>query len=357
MTDNKPSTAIVQYGALKEMLANPEMKERFEQVLGKRAGAFVGSLLNTVYTNDNLKECDPNSIITAAMNAAVLDLQVDPALGFSWIIPYREKGFPKARFQIGYKGLIQLALRTGQYKIINAAEVFEGEEVKENRLTGKIELNGEPTSEKVIGYVFYFQMISGYEKYFYRTTEQILAHAKKYSKSFNHENSIWKTHFREMAFKTVITLGLKKWALLTTETSRDLKLAMELDTEFQDVEEVEIVDSTVVEYTPEPQVEPQPLPREEVIDVTSKPAPQVTEKPDLDPKNDDLIGLLVTSGLLTGGEYQARNLLANYIPAHVKTNKKALLKWVEVYMAWRGRDVDAKEAVTNATNGVLPEGL
>ncbi|HAA3503649.1 TPA_asm: recombinase RecT, partial [Listeria monocytogenes] len=115
-----------------------------------------------------------------AMVAATLDLPIDKNLGYAWIVPYKGR----AQFQLGYKGYIQLALRTGQYKSINVIEVREGELLKWNRLTEEIELDlDNNTSEKVVGYCGYFQLINGFEKTVYWTRKEIEAHKQKFSKS------------------------------------------------------------------------------------------------------------------------------------------------------------------------------
>ena len=150
MTDQpQASKAIAPYRQLKELMTRDEIKSRFAEILGQRAGAFMASVLNTVYLDRNLQECDPNTVIISAMTAAALDLPVDKNIGQAWIIPYDGK----ATFQIGYKGYIQLALRTGQYVDLNVTEIYQGEEVKHDRLTGRIVLNGKHTGDTVTGYV------------------------------------------------------------------------------------------------------------------------------------------------------------------------------------------------------------
>lgn len=212
--------AVKNYGQLKSLLASESVKERFSEVLGQRAGQFIASVLNAVYLNDNLRECDPNTIIVAAMNAAVLDLPIDPNLGFSYIIPYKDHGIPKARFQVGYKGFLQLALRTGQYKMVNATRIFEGEVFKIDRLTGEASLLGEQKSDKVIGYAAYIQLRTGFKKAVYMTVEEVTAHAKKFSQSYEYRSSPWKSNFDDMALKTVLSRLLKKWGAMTTEVMR-----------------------------------------------------------------------------------------------------------------------------------------
>ena len=125
-------TAITPYIKLKSIMASDEVQARFIEVLGKRAPAFVASVLSAVYSSNMLRDCDPNSVVTSAMKAAVLDLPIDDNLGFAYIIGYKSRDGKKAQFQMGYKGFIQLALRTGQYQTINTTAIYEGEEVRED---------------------------------------------------------------------------------------------------------------------------------------------------------------------------------------------------------------------------------
>jgi recombination protein RecT len=216
-------TRITPYDRTRKLLGSPDVMARFESVLGTKtkANGFIASVINTVWLDDNLKDADPSTVLASAMKAAVLDLPVDPNLGFSWIIPYRNKGNKEAQFQIGWKGLVQLALRTERYRHINAAPVFEGERVIKDRITGEVRLNGKQTSDEIIGYVGYFELRDGFKHYEYMTVEEIHAHAAQHSKSYQYESSAWKTNFHEMAKKTLIKKVLKHGPL-----SIDLKHAL-----------------------------------------------------------------------------------------------------------------------------------
>jgi recombination protein RecT len=153
-----------------------------------------------------------------ALKAAILKLPIIKSLGFAYIVPYKNKaGVLVPQFQIGYKGLIQLGMRTGQYRIINADEVYEGEYVSKNKLTGEFDLSGEQKSEKITGYFAYFEMLNGFSKTLYMTVEKVTAHAQKYSKSFTTVNSPWKTEFDAMAKKTMLRGLLGHWGILSVE--------------------------------------------------------------------------------------------------------------------------------------------
>jgi recombination protein RecT len=217
---------------VKNIIANESIKKRFQDVLGKRAFGFMASIID-IASNKNLEDVEPFSIVSSALVAATLDLPINPNLGFAYIVPYNDKKRGKvAQFQMGYKGFIQLAERTGQYKTINAIVVYEGDIKHINRLTGEIELDDKNTKQdKIIGYISYFRLINGFEKAFYMTVDQVEKHAKKYSQSYkSHKDYIvkssrWTTDFDTMALKTVIKLLLSKYGML----SIDMQLALETD--------------------------------------------------------------------------------------------------------------------------------
>lgn len=200
--------------SIKGLMDSPAVKKRFEEVLNKRAPQYMSSIVNLVNSDTNLKKCEPMSVIASCMVAATMDLPVDKNLGYAWVVPYKDK----AQFQLGYKGYIQLALRTGQYKAINVVEVREGELINWNPLTEEVEIDfTQRKSDKVIGYAGYFKLLNGFEKTVYWSKEDVEAHAKKFSKTYNFANSTWKTDFDAMAKKTVLRNLLSKWGILSIE--------------------------------------------------------------------------------------------------------------------------------------------
>lgn len=199
---------------LAALLKQDAVRKRFEDVLGKKAAGFMSSIISATSANPELKKADPMTIIQAAAVAAALDLPINPSLGFAHIVPYSGR----ATFQMGWRGFVQLGMRTGQYKTINAAIVHEGELVTRNRFTGEMEFDeAKRTSEKIIGYVAYFKLINGFEKWFYLTAEEARSHGKRYSKSFSHSSGKWQTDFDAMALKTVIKMLLSKYGILSIE--------------------------------------------------------------------------------------------------------------------------------------------
>jgi recombination protein RecT len=199
-----------------------DVKQRLNAMLGEKSAAFTTSVLSAIQANDMLKNADANTVYMAAMTAASLDLAVNPNLGQAYIIPYniRQKsgGFKQvAQFQMGYKGFIQLALRSGQFKNISAAPVYEGQIDSSDPLKGFTFDWTAKSSDKVIGYAAYFQLLNGFEKTLYLTKKDIEAHAGKYSKTFKNKGSIWQQDFDSMAQKTVLKLLLSKYAPLSIE--------------------------------------------------------------------------------------------------------------------------------------------
>lgn len=198
---------------LKKTLEAPSVQEQFKNALDENTGTFVASLID-LYGNDNyLQACDPNAVVMEALKAAVLKLPIIKSLGFAYIVAY--KGKPQ--FQIGYKGLIQLAMRTAQYRILNADVVFEGEYKSKNKLTGEFDLTGEAKSDTIIGYFAHFEMLNGFSKTLYMPKDKVISHAKKYSPSFNLPNGPWTKEFDSMATKTVVRGLLGKWGYLSVE--------------------------------------------------------------------------------------------------------------------------------------------
>lgn len=198
---------------LKDLMNTPRMKNKFKEVLKEKSDGFMASVLNLVNNDSYLSSVDPMSIVTSAMVAASLDLPVDKNLGYAWIIPYKGK----AQFQLGYKGYIQLAQRSGQYQSLNVIEVYEGELRGWNRLTEQFEFDPEGRlSDKVIGYVGYFELLNGFKKTVYWTKQEIELHKRKFSKS----DFGWKKDFDAMAKKTVLRNMLSKWGILSVEMQK-----------------------------------------------------------------------------------------------------------------------------------------
>jgi recombination protein RecT len=275
MTDQTPqvqtqSRAVAPVERLKGLLNTPAIKARFDEMLGKRSAAFTSSILSAVAANKQLAECEPMSVIQSAAIAAAMDLPINGSLGFAHIVPY--KGV--AQFQMGWKGFVQLAMRSGQYKTINATPVLEGQIKKHNVFTGEMEFNEAVTSDKHLGYLLYFKLLNGYEKYFYMSHAECLAHGKRYSASFKKGFGVWIEDFEAMALKTVVKMGLSKYGIL----SLDMQEAMEKDqAEITESGDAKYVDAVETEKTAQPTAaKSKPSKLGKIIDAQSSPVAATT---------------------------------------------------------------------------------
>lgn len=251
-----------------QTIANPRTQEYLAQVLGEKRASFVNNLTALVANNTKLQECEPLGLMYAGIKATALDLPLDPNLGFAYVIPYKNNRENKteAQFQIGYKGFIQLAIRSGQFQSINVTEVKDGELVNEDMLTGDLTFKRAAANVreglKTVGYAAFFRLNNGFEKSLYFTVEAVEAHAKKYSQTYGSKyestrnSSKWATDFDAMAKKTVLKLLLSKYAPLSVEMQmakdadqgiidRDGK-ARYIDNEAQTVAEVPQIDKATL---------------------------------------------------------------------------------------------------------------
>ncbi len=223
-TTNGKKTAVAKpIEKLKNILAAQSVREQFESVLKENSGAFVASIIDLYNTDRTLQMCDPKNVVMEALKAASLKLPINKQLGFAWIVPYRDgkTGQYIPTFQLGYKGYIQLCMRTGAYRYINADVVYEGELVKHDKLTGEIEIDPtKRTSDKKIGYFAFIETLNGFRKTLYMTVEEVTKHAQQFSKSFNSKNSVWASDFDAMALKTCLRLLLSKYGIMSVEMQR-----------------------------------------------------------------------------------------------------------------------------------------
>lgn len=194
---------------IRDFMLSPEVKTRFTDMMGKSAIYYLNQVLIVVANSNSLQQCEPQSILIAAMRAASLKLSVDPSSGQAWIIPYKGK----ATFQLGYRGVYELAMRTNLYRFINMIDVYEGETLTENRMTGMHTLSGHRTSNKITHWMLYFQLLNGFEKTFVMSVEEIDKHARRYSQAYSDTRSKWNDPIErpKMEKKTVLVNGLRKW--------------------------------------------------------------------------------------------------------------------------------------------------
>ena len=216
---------------LQQLLNSQGIKRRFEELLDNAAPAFISSILTLFNSNPKLRECNPNSILTAAGIAAALKLPINPGLGFAHIVPYKGQ----ATFQIGAKGFVQLAMRSGLYRTLNSGAVREGQIADIDFVTGEI-IRGEKISDKIVGYVAYMELVNGFKKSLYMTVEELQAHAEKYSMSYAYDvrsgrrSSVWSTNFDAMAKKTVLKKLLSNFGIISIDQqSAALATALQAD--------------------------------------------------------------------------------------------------------------------------------
>ena len=234
----------------------------------KRKVQFIANIVSAVSSNKQLTECDQVSVLSAALQAEAMKFPINNSLGYVYLVPFNDKksGMKKAQFQIGYKGYIQLAIRSGQYKDINVVEVKEGEVGEFDPLNGQqfhwIQNYEERKSKKTVGYVGQFELTTGFKKQFYMSYQEMLDHADEYSQAFNKKDylrlqrgeipanemwkysSLWYKNFDEMAKKTIVRQLLSKWGIMSVE----MQDAYTKDQATLEGEKVNYVDSKDFEF-------------------------------------------------------------------------------------------------------------
>lgn len=241
------SNSIVQY------MATPNVQQNIEQTLKDRAPQFIASVAALVNSNLKIAACEKKTVLSSCLIAASLDLPINQNLGFAYIIPYNVKvkdGVDnngkelyhyeqQAQFQMGWKGFVQLAIRTEKYKAINTRDVREGELQSEDFLSGEITFNWKENRENlpVIGYVAYFRLISGFEKMLYMSIQDLKKHGIKYSKSYSYGQ--WKDDPDGMMRKTVLKLLISKYGLMTSQLAK----AIDSDQAVIDGEKTKYIDN------------------------------------------------------------------------------------------------------------------
>ena len=236
---------------LKATLNAESVQQQFKNALRENKDLFIASIIDLYNGDKSLQSCSPGAIVTEALRAAVLDLPLAKALGFAYIVVYNnkvkekdangrivERKVPTPTFIPGYKGYIQLAMRSGQYKILNADVVLEGELKSHDKLTGEADISGTPTSDKIAGYFAYFRLLNGYTKMIYMSVPEMAAYAKRYSPGikFNPKVTVadlikkandgttstqvgWLGNFNDMALKTVLRKLISKYGPMSIKMS------------------------------------------------------------------------------------------------------------------------------------------
>ncbi|NTU49284.1 MAG: recombinase [Desulfobulbaceae bacterium] len=215
---------------MKQILGSVAMQDLIKGTLKDKAELFTASILEVWGADNYLQKCDPAAVAKECLKAATLNLPLSKALGFAWVVPFnvkqkdpttgKESWVPMPQFQIGWKGYVQLAQRTGQYRFINAGPVYEGELRKVSKLTGEIDIEGDAVSEKVVGFFAHIELTNGYSKSLYWSIEKMQAHAIKYNqqcKKVQKLAGIWASDFEAMGTKTVLSTLIRRYGIMSTE--------------------------------------------------------------------------------------------------------------------------------------------
>lgn len=223
------------------MISTPGYQKMINNTLKdpKRVQRFVASITSAVATNPMLQECDPATILSGALLGESLNLSPSPQLGQYYLVPFNNtrKGCKDAQFQLGYKGYIQLALRSGYYKHLNVIAVKAGELVRFDPLTEEVEVSLNPDelareNSATVGYLAMFEYLNGFRKTIYWSREKMEAHALRYSKGYAAKKgyTFWEKDFDAMAFKTMLRQLISKWGVMSV----DLQTAFEKDNAEED---------------------------------------------------------------------------------------------------------------------------
>lgn len=212
-------------------MTNLKVQQKVNEIIGdeKRGSRFIASIISAVNSNPLLRECDNASILSGALLGESLSLSPSPTLGRVYLVPFKDKDRGMvAQFILGYKGYLELAMRSGQYKDINVMEIREGEYKGRNKETGNptfefIEDDDEREKKKIIGYMATFTLVNGFTKTIYKTQKQMEEHALQYSNGYRSDKkkgtsyTFWSKDFTSMAFKTLLRQLISRWGILSIE--------------------------------------------------------------------------------------------------------------------------------------------
>lgn len=228
LVTNKPKFSVAIQSDMYKNLINQTLGDK------ERATRFIASISSAVATNQALQECDAGTILSGALLGESLNLSPSPQLGQYYLVPFNDskKGYKVAQFQLGYKGYIQLAIRSGQYKKLNVLAIKKGELVKYDPLNEEIEVNliedeEERENAETVGYYAMFEYTNGFRKSMYWSKSKMEKHALKYSNGYKAKKGYmyWEKDFDGMAYKTMLRQLISKWGIM----SIDMQQAVEKD--------------------------------------------------------------------------------------------------------------------------------
>lgn len=254
---------VVTAQTAKQFFDKPSVQQKLQELMGKNASAFATSVLQIVNSNDLLRNADPQTVFSAACMAATLNLPINNTLGFAYIVPFKNKklGKVEAQFQLGYKGFIQLAQRSGQFERLVALPVYADQLISKDPINGFVfDWSKEPTAnEKPAGYYAYFKLINGFTAELYMTKAEVDRHANKYSQTYKMGFGVWKDNFEAMALKTVMKLLLSKQAPLSIDMQKaqlaDQAVVRDVDGEvYEHIDNTPMIEQTTIDVTDDPEL-------------------------------------------------------------------------------------------------------
>ena len=227
VTNSLATTASNQRLGLTAYLTKDAVKDQISKVVGGKDGQrFISAIISATTTNPALQECSNQSILSAALLGESLKLSPSPQLGHYYLVPFNDaKKGKSAQFQLGYKGYIQLAIRSGQYKKLNVMAIKEGELEYFDPLNEDIKINlkvenwDERENTPTIGYYAFFELVNGFRKAIYWSKAQMESHAVKYSPGYRAKKgyTFWEKDFDQMAYKTMLRQLISKWGIMSIE--------------------------------------------------------------------------------------------------------------------------------------------
>lgn len=242
----------------KQFFDQDNVKRKLNELVGKNSAAFATSVLQIVNSNELLRNAEPQTVFSAACMAATLNLPINNTLGFAYIVPFknRKAGTVEAQFQLGYKGFIQLAQRSGQFERLVALPVYAAQLISKDPINGFVfDWSKEPVgNEQPVGYYAYFKLINGFTAELYMTKGEIERHAGKYSQTYKMGYGVWKDNFEAMALKTVMKLLLSKQAPLSIEMQQaqlaDQSIVRDVEGQvFEHIDTMPIIEQTTIDVT------------------------------------------------------------------------------------------------------------
>lgn len=278
MTETKQlatSQPKTQLGVFKNYINGAVVQELFAKRIGKQSADFTNSLIELVSSSTNLQGCEPAEVIQCALKAASLHLPLNPQLGRAYVLPFKNKGKLTPTFVIGYKGLVQMAKNSGQYRTLNSGVVYEGQISKRDFVSGEIVIDQEPISNKVVGFFAYMEELTGFKKMLFMTTKEMAHYAKIYSPSLKFSEKVteqmlmdkfqlhaergpevgvgWLSDSLTMAKKVVLKQLLDKWGSLSIEVQQAIAADSQVESNMETDRDNE-ADAANQEFTPAEEV-------------------------------------------------------------------------------------------------------